>query len=60
MFTVGYGDIVPQNVPELIACIAFTIFSSIQLSYTVSTVGTLLQELKNQAEEVRLKLKLVN
>jgi Ion channel len=60
MFTIGYGDITPTNTLETISCVGYILFSSIQLSYSISTVGAIINELTVHAEEVRVKLKVVN
>lgn len=50
MFTVGYGDITPKTEPEYILAIIFMMVSSIQLSYSVSTVGAVLEKITSFKE----------
>lgn len=42
MFTVGYGDITPKTKLEKSFTIIFIILSSIQLPYSVNTVGNII------------------
>ena len=51
MFTVGYGDITPKTEAEYILAIIFMMISSIQLSYSVSTVGAVLERITSFKEE---------
>jgi potassium voltage-gated channel Eag-related subfamily H protein 5 len=43
MFTVGFGDITPKTEAEVVVTILFIILSSIQLPYSVNTVGNIIQ-----------------
>lgn len=45
MTTVGYGDIVPINDIELIACILIVLLSSGIFAYTLNTITTVLKDL---------------
>jgi potassium voltage-gated channel Eag-related subfamily H protein 5 len=42
MFTVGYGDITPKSGLEKIICILLILVSSIQLPYSINTVGSII------------------
>ncbi|CAD8114502.1 unnamed protein product [Paramecium sonneborni] len=60
MFTVGYGDITPKTEPEYILAIIFMMVSSIQLSYSVSTVGAVLEKITSFKEIKQKKLRIIN
>ncbi|CAD8147834.1 unnamed protein product [Paramecium pentaurelia] len=60
MFTVGYGDITPKTEPEYILAIIFMMVSSIQLSYSVSTVGAVLEKITSFKEIKQKKLSIIN
>ena len=60
MITVGYGDIVPQSFyfkinyldnAERLFCVLFMLGSNILLSYSVNTIGMIIQEIKTETEE---------
>lgn len=42
MFTIGYGDVVPISYLERVVAILYMMVCSIQLSYSVSTVGAII------------------
>ncbi|CAD8092518.1 unnamed protein product [Paramecium sonneborni] len=60
MFTVGYGDINPQNSLEKVFCICYMFLSTLQLSYSVNTIGTILTLLKEKNEIFRQKMTCIN
>lgn len=60
MFTVGYGDITPQSNPELIVSIIFMMVCSVQLSYSVSTVGAIIDKISASKEEKQRKFHIIN
>lgn len=60
MFTVGYGDVIPRNTLEKAVSILFIMITSIQLPYSVSTVGTIIKEISAYGEEKARKLRLLN
>jgi hypothetical protein len=53
MFTVGYGDISPLNSLEKVFCICYMFLSTLQLSYSVNTIGAILTLLKEKNEIFR-------
>ncbi|CAD8105986.1 unnamed protein product [Paramecium primaurelia] len=60
MFTVGYGDITPQSSLETVLCIMFMMICSIQLSYSVSTVGAIIDKISFYTKEKRKKVQTIN
>ncbi|CAK85696.1 unnamed protein product (macronuclear) [Paramecium tetraurelia] len=60
MFTVGYGDINPQNSLEKVFCICYMFLSTLQLSYSVNTIGAILTLLKEKNEIFRQKMTCMN
>ncbi|CAD8057236.1 unnamed protein product [Paramecium sonneborni] len=58
-FTVGYGDITPQNTSEKCFTIIYMFFCTLQLSYSVNTIGSILLQLKENNEEIKQKITLV-
>ncbi|CAD8187163.1 unnamed protein product [Paramecium octaurelia] len=60
MFTVGYGDITPQSSLETVLCIMFMMICSIQLSYSVSTVGAIIDKISFYTKEKRKKVQAIN
>jgi len=60
MFTVGYGDVVPQNQYERLVTISFMIFSTLQLSYTVSAIWNVYSKLNERHDEHVRKMRAIN
>lgn len=60
MFTVGYGDITPVSFEERIIAILYMMICSIQLSYSVSTVGAILDKISAYEEEKMKKVHTIN
>ncbi|CAD8055062.1 unnamed protein product [Paramecium sonneborni] len=60
MFTVGYGDLTPQSDLEYTICIIFIMIFSIQLPYSVNTVGTIIDEISKYSEQKLQKLRIIN
>ena len=60
MFTVGYGDITPVSFEERIFAIFYMMICSIQLSYSVSTVGAILDKISAYEEEKMKKVHTIN
>ncbi|CAD8122559.1 unnamed protein product [Paramecium sonneborni] len=60
MFTVGYGDITPQTNPEMIVSIIFMSVCSVQLSYSVSTVSSIIEQISGFKEEKKRKFNIIN
>ncbi|CAD8195038.1 unnamed protein product [Paramecium octaurelia] len=60
IFTVGYGDVTPQSNIEKIVTIILIMISSIQLPFSVNTVGNIITEMSAFSEERRRKLRIIN
>ncbi|CAD8202087.1 unnamed protein product [Paramecium octaurelia] len=60
MFTVGYGDITPQTNPEMIVSVIFMSVCSVQLSYSVSTVSSIIEQISGFKEEKKRKFNIIN
>ncbi|CAD8048639.1 unnamed protein product [Paramecium primaurelia] len=57
MFTIGYGDLTPQ---QYVTCIIFIMIFSIQLPYSVNTVGAIIDEISKYSEQKLQKLRVIN
>jgi len=60
MTTIGYGDIVPKNAVETIACIFIMIIACVIFGYTINSVGSIFMELKKEDEEKKENLLVIN
>ncbi|CAD8054703.1 unnamed protein product [Paramecium primaurelia] len=60
IFTVGYGDVTPQSNIEKIVSVILIMISSIQLPYSINTVGTIITEISAFSEEKKRKLRIIN
>ncbi|CAD8095941.1 unnamed protein product [Paramecium sonneborni] len=60
IFTVGYGDVTPQSNIEKVVTIVLIMISSIQLPYSVNTVGNIITEMTAFSEERKRKLRIIN
>ncbi|CAD8198895.1 unnamed protein product [Paramecium pentaurelia] len=60
MFTVGYGDITPKSGLEKSICIFLILVSSIQLPYSINTVGSIIEKISDYGEETKNKLRTIN
>lgn len=60
MFTVGYGDITPKSKLEKQLVIVFILISSIQLPYSVNTVGGIIDKLSHYRESNEIKFRTIN
>ncbi|CAD8191214.1 unnamed protein product [Paramecium pentaurelia] len=60
IFTVGYGDVTPQSNLEKIVTIILIMISSIQLPFSVNTVGNIITEMSAFSEERKRKLRIIN
>ncbi|CAD8182365.1 unnamed protein product [Paramecium pentaurelia] len=49
--TVGYGDIVPKNPIEIIACIFSMLFSSFIFAYSINSIGNILYNINVQQSQ---------
>lgn len=53
MTTVGYGDIVPVNEYETVACIIIVLISSAVFAYTFNTITSVLKDLDQDESEYK-------
>ncbi|CAD8084162.1 unnamed protein product [Paramecium sonneborni] len=60
MFTVGYGDISPKSGLEKSTCIFLILVSSIQLPYSINTVGSIIEKITDYGEDTKNKLRTIN
>ncbi|CAK77489.1 unnamed protein product (macronuclear) [Paramecium tetraurelia] len=60
MFTIGYGDVVPISYLERVVAILYMMVCSIQLSYSVSTVGTIIDTISAYGQEKMRKMRKIN
>jgi hypothetical protein len=58
MLTVGFGDLVATTYVEAIFLIFIETFSCITLAYNISTVGSLMSEMKSKDENKKKQLKI--
>ncbi|CAK67965.1 unnamed protein product (macronuclear) [Paramecium tetraurelia] len=60
MFTIGYGDIAPKSGLEKSTCIFLILVSSIQLPYSINTVGSIIEKITDYGEDTKNKLRTIN
>ncbi|CAD8104262.1 unnamed protein product [Paramecium primaurelia] len=60
MFTIGYGDVLPQSNLERIVCCLFIIMASLQLPYSINTVGAIISKISEYGEDKKRKLRIIN
>ncbi|CAD8095943.1 unnamed protein product [Paramecium sonneborni] len=60
IFTVGYGDVTPQSNIEKIVCCLFIVCASLQLPYSINTVGMIVQQITEYGEDKRKRLRIIN
>ncbi|CAD8125819.1 unnamed protein product [Paramecium sonneborni] len=60
MFTIGYGDVTPQSSAEKVLAVTYIIAASIQLPYSVNTLGTIIQQISVYTVEKKRKLRIIN
>ncbi|CAD8071438.1 unnamed protein product [Paramecium primaurelia] len=60
MFTIGYGDVVPISYLERVVAILYMMICSIQLSYSVSTVGAIIDTISAYGQEKMRKMRKIN
>jgi hypothetical protein len=56
MITLGYGDIVPTTTIERIFVIWMTLFSCGIFGYALSSIGSIIKDLKDKNLEFQLKM----
>jgi hypothetical protein len=57
MLTVGFGDLSANNVNEALILVFIETFSCITLAYNISSVGSLIGEIRQSQEEKKKKLR---
>jgi len=60
MFTIGYGDVIPVSYLERLIAILYMMICSIQLSYSVSTVGAIIDKISAYSQEKMRKVHTIN
>ncbi|CAD8213514.1 unnamed protein product [Paramecium octaurelia] len=60
MFTIGYGDVTPQSSAEKVLAVTYIIAASIQLPYSVNTLGTIIQQISVYTVEKKRKLRIIS
>ncbi|CAD8121596.1 unnamed protein product [Paramecium sonneborni] len=60
MFTIGYGDVLPQSNLERIVCCLFIIMASLQLPYSINTVGAIISQISEYGQDKKRKLRIIN
>ncbi|CAD8096828.1 unnamed protein product [Paramecium sonneborni] len=60
MFTVGYGDITPKSDEERIIAIILIMVSSVQLPYSINTVGQVISEITSQSDIQKKNIRILN
>ncbi|CAD8182669.1 unnamed protein product [Paramecium octaurelia] len=59
MTTVGYGDIVPVNQNELMACIMIVLLSSAIFAYTLNTITTVLKDIDQNKSQFNQEARII-
>ncbi|CAD8125103.1 unnamed protein product [Paramecium sonneborni] len=59
MTTVGYGDIVPVNEIELMACIMIVLLSSAIFAYTLNTITTVLKDIDQNKSQFNQEARII-
>ncbi|CAK92330.1 unnamed protein product (macronuclear) [Paramecium tetraurelia] len=59
MTTVGYGDIVPVNENELMACIMIVLLSSAIFAYTLNTITTVLKDIDQNKSQFNQEARII-
>ena len=60
MNTVGFGDITPQNIPEISFTIFFIYIACGMFAYTINSVGIILQNINKNEREFKRHMNLIN
>lgn len=60
MTTVGYGDIIPVNIYEVITCICLTLFSSCIFAYIFNTITSILKDFDAKKSKVKHDVEILN
>ena len=60
MITLGYGDIVPQTIPEKIYVIFTAMIGCGIFAYSVNKVGMIINDMNKKSSELRSKIALLS
>lgn len=60
MNTVGYGDLTPQNIREILFCIGFVIIGCIMFAYSLNCMGAIFQGFHKREKEMKEELFIIN
>lgn len=60
MTTVGYGDITPKNIYEVVTCICLVLFSSCIFAYIFNTISFILKDIDTKKSKVKHDVELLN
>ena len=60
MTTIGFGDIVPKNIVEMIVCIFTMIIACVIFGYTINSIGSIFVDLQKEDVEKKENLFVIN
>ncbi|CAD8093113.1 unnamed protein product [Paramecium sonneborni] len=60
MVTVGYGDVVPQNIYEVICAIIMIFFASVVFAFSINAIGVIFSNIDLQKQSYKRNLLLIN
>jgi len=60
MTTIGFGDIVPKNIVEMIVCIFTMIIACVIFGYTINSIGSIFVDLQKEDAEKKENLFVIN
>ena len=60
MMTVGYGDISPQNVNEVIVCLVSVVLGCAVYAYNINSIGIILQDMNKENAAFNHKINIMN
>jgi len=60
MTTIGFGDIVPKNIVEMVVCIFTMIIACVIFGYTINSIGSIFVDLQKEDVEKKENLFVIN
>ncbi|CAD8078528.1 unnamed protein product [Paramecium primaurelia] len=60
MVTVGYGDVIPQNIYEVVCAIIMIFFASVVFAFSINAIGVIFSNIDLQKQSYKRNLLLVN
>lgn len=60
MITVGYGDILPENPIEMVACIVTMLFACGVFAYSVNAIGMIFEAFNSEETAIKQNLYIIN